>query len=305
MDLTTLSKKKKSIVVIAFIALGLFAIAGIVGVFVLNYNTFLPPAPSILDDGQSTIITTEYNENYVAYRFRFRSTLKDDVVIDSKLNTLTDKEISASDLQLGAEYKVSVCYLGETEGDGTEYSESTTWKYTKTLQAPIIVLDEDATTIKWDSVEKAESYYVYYKNGVNYQRKEITETTFNYSTLACGENEIFVIAKASAVGYNDSKPSNKVNFVYKIKMKELDSATYNASTNEIVVVANETIDYLTITIDSQNYVAKLATPEVSNGKYTYKVLITSIYKEGYAIKVAPCPSNTDYVFTGNAIEIVP
>lgn len=299
MKLKTKINKKKVFSLIGFISLGLVAIAGIAAAFIMNYNTFSPSKPTILDDGKNIIITTSHNENYRGYRFKFQSSI-DEVVVESEDNVLTAQELKETDLVVGGRYAISACYLGETEGGNSPYGKITTWIYVEYLNAPEISQDEANQKICWDAVENATYYTVYYKDQGELKSSKINELYFDYSNLAGGEKEFFVSAGSENYNFKTSDYSNTLSFNHVYKMLPIEVLSLNYTTCELTVVAQEEIDYITIYIDEdEGRVIKLLDPiNISFDKYTYTVNISALYYSGVEIGVAPAPADELSMFDG-------
>lgn len=304
MEAKSLDKKKKIIVMICFILLGLVALAGIAGAFLMNYNTFAPSKPSILDDGSNIFITTSSNENYRGYRFKFATSTKE-ITIDSNDNILSVEEIVEAELVVGTRYAISACYLGETEGSSSPYSDEVRWTYMQYLAAPTIQHDITNQKITWQPVENATYYTVYYKDGGELKAQETSECYFDYSDLVGGEKEVFVTAGAINFYYKKSVNSNTLSFNHIYRMKEIESISFNNTTKELTVVALEDIDYLTLYLgEEEGRVVKLLDPiSVLSGRYTFSVNISAIYSNGQSIGVAPCPADALSTFVGEITTI--
>lgn len=300
MDITTLSKKNKRVLILVFSLLFVLAIGGIAVAFSLNYNTFMPAAPYILDDGNSVLITTSLNENYKGYSFKFQS-LNNEVVIKSKNNVLTEEDLVESDLIVGTTYKVSVRYVGETENDGTDYGGSVNWMYSVSLKSPVVTLNSAARTIDWQPVEHADYYIVHYKNGHTYQTHTTITQSYDYSAWTGGAKEVYVTAHSYANGYKTSSNSQIISFVHKQSLKEIkaQNISFNPSTCYLTVKAEEELQYLKIHINANEYIAKLPKVDKSNGYYTYNINIVTKYEDGAEIGVEPYPADEYYSFDGN------
>ncbi|MBO5395202.1 MAG: hypothetical protein J6A28_04835 [Clostridia bacterium] len=293
-------KKKSPLLTIVFIVLGILAIGGIAGAFMLNYNTFEPAVPSILDDGENIFITTSVNENYQGYRFRFLS-LTDEVVIDSKDNVISQSELEENKIAIGQTYKISACYLGETEGGSSPYSGSVTWTYTSYLQAPTLTRNSEECTVSWQAIENADYYILYYKENGALKSKETTELSFSYKTFDGGKQEFFVTACSNNRNYKQSTYSNVLSFNHVYKMKDLYSASLDGYI--LTVTSVEELQYLSIYVNGQQKVAKLGSPSRSNGRYTYTINIITIYISSDRLGVAPYPGDEYSVFAGEIMYI--
>ncbi|MBE7073657.1 MAG: hypothetical protein E7379_00995 [Clostridiales bacterium] len=307
MDLEVVSKNKKRIIAMVFLLLGMLAIDGIACVFMLNYNTFLPSAPIILDDGKSILITTSINENYLGYRFRFMSTDEEDVLIESAANTLTDAQLEESGLILGKTYRVSVCYMGETEAAGTGYGESVSWVYSKVLDKPEISIDEINQVISWTEVENADYYVVHYKNGSSFVSQKYYSLSFDYSSWVGGDKEFYVVAHSNNSAYRCSQVSEKLKFQHKYRMLQVSSATFNSSNFYLSVVLQEQISYIEVDINGKSYVVKLPEYKYNYTSHLYQyegINLKTVYKEGATIKVKPYPSNDHMSYKGDWFTVI-
>ena len=197
-------KRSKTIYIILSIVLAIIAVAGISVAFLLNYNTYAPEAPLVLDDGQNIYISTTLNDNYEGYRFKFIDENNEEVIIDSKTNQVSVEEMLENKIVLGNEYKV--CYLAENVGNNSHYSKETTWKCQKYLDMPQISFDESYSILSWQEVENAD-YYRIYINGEN-DFIETVETSINLSSLEGGEKTINVVSYSNNSNYLTSNKSN-------------------------------------------------------------------------------------------------
>lgn len=295
MDISSLSKKKKNILVIVFIVLGVLAIGGIASVFILNYNTFLPSVPFIVNDGNSTIITTKANENYKGYRFKFSAQDETQIIIESESNILTEKDLKNSELKVGGTYDVSVCYVANDEKENTDYSDSASWTYVKYLNAPVISHNEDEKVISWQAIEGAEKYCIFYREGDLDKSIDSTDTYFNYNNIVAGESEMYVVAISSKSGYKNSTSSNIVTFINKLKLATPESVTLSTSDYKLTVKSAEELSHIKIYVDGEISIAKLSNPIQQGGKFVYTVEIRTIYRDFAQIGVSAYSPNQYYI----------
>ena len=124
----TTQKRSKIFIIILSVILAIIAAGAIAISFMLNYNTFSPDKPVVLDDGQNIYISTTMNDNYKGYRFKFIDENDKEIIIDSKNNQISVNELLEKQIVLGKTYKVSICYLAENVGNNSEYSNAISWK---------------------------------------------------------------------------------------------------------------------------------------------------------------------------------
>ena len=293
-------KKKKLTILFSFIALGVLAICGVVGAFLINYNSHSPSAPVILDDGKNISITTNMNDNYKGYRFRFKNG-EEEILIDSQQNILSLDTLLENQIQIGQTYKVSVCYLGETAGSGSEYSKQTSWTCQKYLDDVLISNDTQNQAITWEAVEDANYSTVYFNE--NGQISEfVTETlSFDYSSIKGGEKEVYVVASSNNANYKSGSNANTLKFTHKYRLQEIERASFNSGTLILSVFASEEIQFLTVTLDGVAHIVKIE--GMKQEDFVYNIDMTSVYYAGARIGVAPSPADEFSVFEGEILYI--
>lgn len=294
MEISALNKKKKLIMLIAFIVFGVLAFGGIVTAFLLNYNSLSPDAPTILDDGNGFYITTSANENYKGYRFKFSANGKN-ILVDCDDNILSVEKMKEKNVEVGKTYKVSVCYLGETEGSSSQFSKSINWTCSDYLDAPVIERSAIENKITWQAVENADLYIVYYNDGHEIKSATTSATFFDYSILSGGDKEIFVVATSSNEGYIHSKQSNPLSFHHVYKLRKITSASFNSQTKTLHFDSVDDLKFIKLSLDEglTYRIVKLGQKELSG----YSVDLSTIEESFTKITLSPYPADENSVYT--------
>lgn len=295
--------KKKIIKVLCFVFLGVVAIAGIISAFVLNYNIYPPTAPYVIDDESNIYFSTQINENYHGYRFKISASGEPDIIIDSEKNLISSKQMVEKGMIVGKQYDVSVCYLGETEGSNSPFSQSSKLVLEDYLAKPVISQGE-GQFIEWQPVENAQYYYVYYKDGGEYKSTTTELTTFSFAKFAGGEKEFYVLACTKNKGYKNSAQSAvfKVDHVY--HLQAIQSASLNEESLILTFKAKEKLSHIKLYIEQQENIVKLSEPVVTSGVYQYSFSIASTnYESGMQVGIAPHSESPLSAYVGEIFYI--
>ena len=297
MRLDRMSKKQKIFLIVMSVALSLFAVSGFSLAFFMNYNTFAPQTPIILDDGENVFITTSQNDNYDKYRFVFeRDETK--IVIDSKSNALSMEQILANDVRVGSTYQVSACYVGEDDIN-SEYSKPLSWLCQTYLSAPEIQIQDNK--IVWDDIIGAEEYRIYVKQGEKLYLDTTSACEYEYSHLAGGQTEVYVVAHSSRLGYKDSRQSGTASFNHIYKLKEFERATFDKSSKVITLTAKEEVKLVRVICNGVSHIVKPV--RISDDEFVYTISLKTIYQVGYSVGIAPFAEDEYSTFDGDILYL--
>jgi len=282
-------KRSKFLYIVLTVILSTIAVVGISAAFLLNYNTYAPNSPLVLDDGQNIYISTSLNDNYKGYRFKFVDENNKETIIDSEKNQLTTDELLENKLVLGQTYKISVCYLAENVGNNSEYSKKISWKFQKYLDMPDIRYDSYNSLLSWQSVDNADFYRIYISGEEDYI--EVYETSYNIQSLDGGEKTINVTSHSNNENYLTSNKSNSLNITLIHYLNSFTSIDFDSSTNIITAKSNSEYQKINIYLNETCYESNLFHLEKSGEEFIYKIDITTIYNKEE--KIGICPSSID------------
>lgn len=280
-------KKQKAFLILAFVCVCLLLVGGGVTAFIINYNLQVAPTVEILDDGNMIFAKTQVKSDCYGYRFRFVSEDKT-FYIESKNNVV---EITGNEnVEIGARYAISVCYLGEIEGNNSDYSVAVTWTSYEYLATPELSYLEDEKSIVWTQVENASYYMVYYGDK---SERVVGETTLNLATLSGGEKDIFVIAYSDKNYYKASKPSNVLkNIVIYHELQPFDSMEYNSEQFVLTIIGREELKLINVYINGNKYeTSNFTTERQGLGLYKFSVNISAIYHSDDVIRLGASPAS--------------
>jgi len=276
--------KKGKITLISLCALaGILLCVGLITGFIINRNLAEAPVVEILDDGGNVFVMTKANESYRGYRFKFTGGGQA-FNIDSETNILNLS--NEERVKVGENYNISVCYLGEMEGNNSQYSKEITWHSYSYLSTPLIILEDNL--ISWQEVKGADYYEVYTGNKVT-----IADTNkISFQNLATGNHDIFVVAYSNNQNLRHSQPSNilretRITHVLS-KVSELELNNHVLSFNSIDV-----LNYVNVFINGIKREVKVE--GIKDGeKYRYRADISAIYESGATIGVAPTADDFNF-----------
>lgn len=291
------SKKNVKVIVISVI-LGIVALVGLVSAFLLNYNTFSPNAPVILDDGENIFISTSLNENYVGYRFKFVSN-DGEILVDSTENVIDSDDVVAEGGVLGQEYKVSVCYLANNSGNNSQYSKEIEWTLETYLSSTIIEHDSETNTLTWQEIENADYYRVYYNNAENEVFVDCVDLSLDLQQLDAGDKTMYVVACSRNSHIKPSGKSNILNFKLQHYFSEFTSVSFDPEKCILTAENEEYLESLKITLNGYAYTSLKFDVEKGEENYIYKVDLTTIYNGETAIGISPANVDEYNVFKGN------
>lgn len=301
-----MEKSKKNFKVIFLTAiLIVIAVAGLVTTFLLNYNTFAPDKPIVLDDGKNIYISTSLNTNYKGYRFKFVDEKGTEIVVDSDENVVPADVLLENGIKIGIKYMVSTCYLALNEGNNSEFSEEAEWVCKAYLSATEIAINPQTNLLSWTSVEGADFYRVYYNDENGEVSFDTDKLYADLQTFKGGEKIIYVVAHSNNENYKPSAKSNVLDFNLVHYFSEFSSVSFNAQTKILTAENSELLSKLEIYLDQTNYSnIKFDVNAVANG-YVYKIDLSLIYDGQTAIGISPANIDEFNKFVGNikTIEI--
>ena len=303
-----MEKKKKNVKFIVFCALvGMVAIVGLLSAFLVNYNSYSPQAPVVLDDGKNIYISTSYNDNYVGYKFKFKDERGKEIFVESPDNVIDANEFISEGGKVGEDYKVSVCFLARNSGNNSQYSEIIEWTCETYLFATEIEHNSLDNTLQWGEVNGADFYRVYYNNENEEVYIETSETSLDLQRFEGGDKTMYVVAHSQN---NHIRPSAKSNVLqmslqhYFPEFNEISS--FNSQTKILTAENNEKLEKIVIVLSGQSHECiKFDVEETENNDgetvYVYTIDITTIYNGERIIGIRPANIDAYNVFVGGTV----
>lgn len=295
----TKQKRSKFLIIIISIVLAILALGAIAVSFMLNYNTFAPNELTVLDDGENIYISTNMNDNYKGYRFKFIDENDKEIIIDSKNNQVSVNELLEMKIALGQTYKVSVCYLAENSGNNTEYSDEITWKCQNYLSMPIVNYDQTTSILSWSEVEGADFYRIYINGQENYI--ETMENTYNLQLLESGDKSINVVGYSNNENYFTSNKSNSLQIKLVHYLNPFTFITFKEQSKTITAKSTEEYQKINIKLNQSSFDSILFDVVKSGEEYIYTIDITTIYNGEELIGISPCSIDEYNVFAGDIL----
>ena len=296
-----MAEKSKKILIIlcSVIIIGLLSV-GLALAFVVGYNPYRPNKLQVIDDGNSVYLFADMNDNYKAYRFKFENSKTGDLLVDSTKNLLTTYDMFRSGVVIGEEYKISVCYLSEDSVRNSQFSESISWKPYSYLQSPSIYYDASHNVIRWEDIEDADFYEVYY----NYQNAEkMIEVQHNFVDLQLiegGQRDIYVVAKSNKEYHKSSLNSNTLEVGVIHEIQNFSTISFNEGTKVLHLTSSEKISKMKVFVNSNSYEKNIESTE-EDDVYIYDVDITEICQTGASIGVCPVTIDAYNVYTSGQV----
>lgn len=300
---STTQKRSKILIIVMSVVLGILAVGGIAVAFMLNYNTHAPKTPLVLDDGQNIYISTEMNDNYKGYRFKFVDDNDNEIIIDSENNQLTVNELIENDIELGKTYKISTCYLAENVGNNSEYSSTVTWKCQKYLQMPMAQYNSSTSLLTWDSIEGVDYYRVYISGEENYI--ETIENYYDLQLISGGEKTINVVGYSNDENLLTSNKSNTIQISLVHYLKPFTSIDFNSQTRIITAKSESEYEKVNIHLGQNVIESTMFSVQKSGNEYVYTINITTIYNNEENIGISPCDIDEYNIFNGSVIFYSP
>lgn len=266
-----IEKKKKLVIIILSVVIGVLALGGLVYAFILNYNISSPSHVTILDDGNNIYITTSMNDNYDEYRFILKSDDKE-IVINSKSNTLTVDQLIENGAVLGQTYQIRCMYLSSSnQGGDSELSKPITWRVVKYLDKPSITVEEGVVT--WQKNSEAD-YYIIYLDGEQYNfsfNLDKEDTTFDFANLP-GDNYQITL---SAFSYNDyyiaSPDAEPICYEYYREFQPFAEVRYDFASKKLICLGEDELELINVSVNGTVYKYKNFTISQEEDFYVYEI----------------------------------
>ena len=290
-------KSKKILIACLLAAVGIMVLAGMVFAFLLNYDAFSPNPVDIFDDGMTVYLSADANENYRGYRFRFMSS-SDEIIVDSENNIITIDELEKQGVELGKNYNVSVCYLGQTSGSNSAYSDTVAFTAYKYLAAPTLEYNAQSKSLQWNIVDHADKYQVYFSPTA--QPITITENNLDLSTFAGGEYNFSVVALSDSAFYRQSPSSNAIIVPVIYSIKPFESASFDKEQMILTLQGSERLSKIKVQIGDFSFDCStfdMAFDQAQN-KYTYKIDLSAYYDDQTIIGACPIATENYTSFDG-------
>lgn len=273
------------------------AIGGGVTLFIINYNTDSTGKAQILDDGQNIYVVAPATEGYQGYRFKFKSG-KTTFSVDNDSNILDLSTVTQ--VELGNDYQISVCYLGETEGGNSRYGQSVTWRAQAYLDKPVLNCTDGK--LSWDEVKNASYYVVHY--GTNTFMTDKTEVNLSESELVGGQFDIVVSAHSNASFYLLSTSACLENQTIKHKFADFSKIkpNFTSSSKQVILTGSEKLSLIKVYVGANSYEFSNFTISQEQGNYIYTLDISFIYLPNQTIGASAAKID-DYNIESNIIYL--
>lgn len=297
--------KKKWFYILSIVLSSAMLITGVVFLFIINYNLFIPSEVEIFASNNNTYLKTSLNNNDFGYIYKFNSE-NGEVVYPSKANMLNlDTLINNQVINLGEQYDISVCYKNEYENGFSKFSKPVSWLASQYLLAPIITVDSDS--VFWDPIENAESYDIIYTCGNEEKIYSTFDTSVQLSKLEGGEHYINVVAKSSKPQYLTSQYSNtEFKKTYHL-VEPFSSAVFDRETKILTIWSIDDVekvriwagnneiymDYYDFSYSGREYFKKVQTAN----SYQFEINLSLIYSTETFMSVEPIVSGYN-IFNG-------
>lgn len=283
------SKKltKKQIIGIVAIVLGaIFAVAGLVTVFVLNFSKVVPSKVTFIDNAGQIYCQAAANDNYNGYKFKFKyDEGQFEVISDSSLLRV-DTLDQLKQIGLGKKYEVSVCYRGEVEGGNSDYSEPINWQYYKYLDTPSLKVD--ASSIVWDKIDGADYYMVYF-SASSLDSIKVTQNKIDFSALPMGKRNILVIACSDQEYLKQSLKAGTLGQPVEITHTLLPFVKATLTGTTLEITARQEVNIVEVRIGDKSYFVQ-DFKKLETG-YVYQKDISSILGNAQKVEVRPSSDN--------------
>ena len=290
-----ISKSKKVLYIILSVVVGLLILGGAITAFVLNYNQFSPAKVTVIEDGRAVYLQAEMNDNYLSYNFKF-SAEGEDIIIESENNILTIADLLENGIQIGQEYDISVCYVSQNAGNNSQYSEPLTWTVSTFLDSPTITYSQEEDLISWQSVDNADYYLVFY-SGMS-EPAEVTEPSINLQTIAGGEREFYVQARAYEEYYIPSPLSNALELSVVHNFLPFSEVSFDSESKTITIIGSEDLPKFYIYLNGQPIECITFDKSFDGENFVYLVDITLYYQDGMTIGASPMTIDSYNIYQG-------
>lgn len=269
--------KEKLWLIVGGSVIGVAILIGILLAFLLNYNSTAPDKVQITNQ-EIQYFSVNANDNYHGYRFVFQSENDKKIEVESKTNVISINDVKVKGLVEGTKYQISACYLGQTEGANSDYSQPVSWVCTFILATPELEYNEETYILSWNKVGKADYYNVIVMQGSQTTTYEnITENSFDLNQVQGGKLKIYVCALSTNAYLNQSYFAEFELDFHRV-LKPFESATVSKSNYELTIVGQQNVTEITINIGQYVY-DYCVTPTMTEGKYVYKISLVSYASE--------------------------
>lgn len=292
----TAQKRSKKLILIFSIVIAVVAVVGIALTFLLNYNTQVPKAPQILDDGQNIFLSAEINDNYNGYRFKFVDEIGQEILIDSESNQISTQEMFKNQVLLGRTYKISTCYLAENSGNNSEFSDTITWKCQVYLQMPTLQFNQETSILSWNIIERADYYRIYISGQNDYI--QTTQNFYDLQALEGGERVIDVVAFSNKENFLPSCKSNTISLTLIHYIKPFTSVEFDSQTKILTAKSESEYKKVNIHLGQNKIESNLFTVTKQGNEYVYKIDLTTIYTNQTTIGITPCDIDQYNIYNG-------
>jgi hypothetical protein len=295
--------KKKIFYIISIILAPALIVTGVIFLFVINYGVKKPDAVAIVSANSKTYIKTSINDSAYGYIFKFRDG-DNEITIETRNNMLcADNLINDGTINLGTDYKVSVCYKNQYENGYSGYSQEIDWLASLHLEAtelyvyPTYDIENDLIydeCIMWSEVENADKYIVYYSCGNDTIKYETNATYLDLRTIEGGSHNFYVVATSEQDKYLDSPISNVVKATSYYELHEFTSAKLVINTEILTIYGKEDLNDLEIMIGSnQNDAQTYHYSYQDGGTAFHKIKVDGGYQ--FMISISTIYSGEEYV----------
>ena len=282
------NKKEKVLLIILLSVIGAFLLAGLTTAFVLNYNSYCPSEVRIEDEADGAYIYVEMNNNYQMYEFKFETEEKQEITIVTRNNVVSPLELKRNGIKEGKTYNIYARYLSENAGNNSEFSNPVEWKAYFVLATPNIKYIEASNQLKWDAVDNAQTYDVYYntKDGITILTTD--KTFIDLQTIDGGERQFYVIAKSENENFRTSKKSKVVSINLIHYFKKLNIVSFDINTKNLVFEGEEDISKIIVYVGETTYERNVSgTYNEQTNKYSYSINLTTIFEDDKQIGISP------------------
>lgn len=295
-------EKKKVWLIVGGSIIGLAIMIGILLAFLLNYNSNAPDKVKI-ENQEQTYFSVNANDNYRGYRFIFVSD-SDTITVDSLDSVLLMDDVEG--LIPGQEYQVSACYLGQSEGANSDYSEPITWICTFKLDSPEIVYDNQTNIISWNVINDADFYNVTVISGSKTTIYDhVLTNNFDLNQVDGGNLKIYVCALSSSPYLIQSNYSAVLSTTFYKSFKPLLSASLDRNDFILTIIAEQELKEIDIQINHM-WISCIVSPLYTNGNYQYQITLSdyaSVISLNSVINVRPSTLDEYNVYNGQVLQV--
>ena len=284
---TSVSKKKKIIITVSvLVCAAIIMLTSLLLVFLLKPDS----AKGVIIEARDyqVFVKTDIVEENRTYRFKFTSNGESkEINSDSHVLEITDL-LWNGELQLGKEYRVSVCLVEPSGILAGDYSNESVFTPSLKLKSPVISYNEQECKISWEAVQGADFYNVCYIDGTELVKEQTTELSFGLTKLKGGERNVFVTASSVSSYLKESDNSNFVNVTITHTLQAFSRATIDHE-HFVSIISPEKVDGIVVVTGSDNkrlVITEFETIKTVNG-YELFFSADSFYKSGEAIYVMP------------------